>query len=339
MHHPKQFWMFKNVIEVGQNRGWDFLILVAKKDILEELLSSSGFNYCYIGESQPTLIKKIIEHVKYLCKTYYYSRKFKPDVFIGQAFVHFALISKIRRLPFIIYEDTEDASILHNLVIPFCKNIITPNCFNKDLGRKQIRIKSIFEFSYLHPNYFKPNIKTLDLIGIGNNEKFVIIRFVSWEAHHDIGQKRISNRTKLRIIKKIERYAKVLISSEGILPRKLNKYRINLPPSKIHDILFYSTLYFGESPTMAAESAILGTPSICLSSWATKLGNIQYLSNTGLIKAYDTDQQELALANALELLKNKKVKKEWQEHLNTILKNNIDVNSDMVDRLSAISKN
>jgi len=339
MQHPKHFWMFKNLILAGRKKGWNFLVLAAKKDILEELLSSSDFNYCYIGENQPTLIKKIIEYVKYLYKTYYYSRKFRPDVFIGQAFVHFALISKIHRLPFIIYEDTEDASILHNLTIPFCKNIITPNYFTRNLGRKQIRIKSIFEFAYLHPNYFKPNSETLNLIGIGNNEKFVIIRFISWQAHHDFGQKRFTTKTKIEMIKKIEKYAKVFISSEGILPNKLKKYKIILPPTKMHDVLYYAALYIGESPTMTAESAILGTPSICLSSWAKELGNIKYLGKTDLIKAFKTDQQELALAKALEWLKNKKIKEKWQTRLNIILKNNIDVTSDMVDRLSSISRN
>lgn len=338
MHHPKHFWMFKNMIELGESRGWKFLILVAKKDILEELLSGSGFNYCYIGESQPTLIKKIIQYVKYLCKSYTYSRKFKPDIFIGQAFIHFALVAKFLRLPFIIYEDTEEASILHNLTIPFCKNIITPNCFTKNLGKKHVRIKSIFEFAYLHPNYFKPNIKTLDLIGVEKDETYVVVRFVSWQAHHDLGQSVINTKEKIRIIKEIEKYAKVFISSESILPDKLKEYSIKVPPSRMHDILYYAKLYFGESPTMTAESAILGTPSICLSSWAKQLGNIRYLEEIGLIKAYETEQHKFALANALEWLKNKKIKDIWQMRLKNKLKFNNDVTNDMVERLGAHAK-
>ena len=61
MHHPKQFWMFKNLIASGQKKGWEFLILASKKDILEDLLKYSGFEYCIIGQNQPSIFRKIID--------------------------------------------------------------------------------------------------------------------------------------------------------------------------------------------------------------------------------------------------------------------------------------
>ena len=38
LHHPKQFWLFKNLIIYGNKKGWEFKILISKKDVLEELL-------------------------------------------------------------------------------------------------------------------------------------------------------------------------------------------------------------------------------------------------------------------------------------------------------------
>ena len=75
MHHPKQYWMFKNLIIAGQKKGWEFLILASKKDVLEDLLKNSGFKYKVIGQNQPSIFKKIIELLKHIYFTYKYSKK------------------------------------------------------------------------------------------------------------------------------------------------------------------------------------------------------------------------------------------------------------------------
>ena len=56
MHHPKQFWMFKNLILAGQKKGWEFMILVSEKDILKDLLKSAGFEFHIIGKNRPTIL-------------------------------------------------------------------------------------------------------------------------------------------------------------------------------------------------------------------------------------------------------------------------------------------
>ena len=47
-----------------------------------------------------------------------------------------------------------------------------------------------------------------------------------------------------------------------------------LPPHRIHDAVAFASLLVGDSQSMAAESAILGVPSVRLSSWC---GRIPYL--------------------------------------------------------------
>ena len=45
------------------------------------------------------------------------------------------------------------------------------------------------ENTYLHPKYFKPNKNILKKLNLTNKEKYVVLRLVSWDASHDIGQK------------------------------------------------------------------------------------------------------------------------------------------------------
>ena len=48
------------------------------------------------------------------------------------------------------------------------------------------------------------------------------------------------------------------------MPHDLERYRIHIPATRIHDALAYAALLYGESATMASECAVLGTPAIFL---------------------------------------------------------------------------
>ena len=102
--------------------------------------------------------------------------------------------------------------------------------------------------------------------------RFVIMRFVSWGASHDIGHKGLSIEMKRKAVKEILNYAKVFITSEKELPLDLKPYQIKMPLEKIHHILYYSALYFGDGGTMASECAVLGTPAINVATSASLIG-------------------------------------------------------------------
>ena len=58
------------------------------------------------------------------------------------------------------------------------------------------------------------------------------------------------------------KFGKVIISSEIKLPKEIELYKVNIKPSEMHNLMYYANLVYGESATMAAEAAYLGTPSI-----------------------------------------------------------------------------
>ena len=101
------------------------------------------------------------------------------------------------------------------------------------------------------------------------DEKLSIWRFVSWNASHDRGHTGMSMEYKIKAVKQISQYSRVLISSEGEVPKELERYRIKLSPDKIYDIMAYASLVYGESSTMAEEAAMLGVPSIYYNNKST----------------------------------------------------------------------
>jgi predicted glycosyltransferase len=327
MAHPKHVYMFKNFIKEMEKRGHEVKILAIEKDLTEYLLKEFNLPYTLIGKNPPTIYKKVLSVPKWEYLTLNIAREFRPDIYIGRALPHFAHVSAILRKPYIIFEDTEHATTVQKVCFPFTDAIVTPSCYKEDLGKKQVCFEGYYELAYLHPNYFTSNPAVLDEIGLSKDDTYTILRFVSWSASHDVGQHGIKN--KIELVRKLEKYGRVFITSEGKLEDDLEKYKIKVSPEKIHDLLYYASLYVGEGATMATESAILGTPSIYVSSLVGTMGNFEELEQKyGLIFNYR--EEDKVLQKAVELIQKPNIKEEWKKKRKELLKDKIDVTAFMV---------
>jgi predicted glycosyltransferase len=210
---------------------------------------------------------------------------------------------------------------------PFAESIVTPLCFYKVMGKKQIFFDGYMELCYLHANYFKPNPNVLKLLKVKENEKFVIIRFISWEAGHDIGHHGIDYNTKLILINEIQKYAKVIISSESGLPKEIEKYKINFPPEMLHDALSYAALYIGEGGTTASEASILGVPAIYINPLPL-MGYLKDEEKAGLL--FHLNDSKLILSKSLEILNDPFSSEKFKFKNEELLNNKIDVTAFMV---------
>lgn len=264
INHPAHVHYFKNFIWEMEKRGHEILVTASEKDISFELLKIYKIPYINIGSYGKGIAWKIINLPILDWKMYKAVKKFNPDIFLGFGSIRAAHVSKILGKPCIALDDTEHAKWEHMLYVPFTDAILTPKCFKKDFGKKQIRYDGYTELAYLHPNYFSPNPSVLDEIGLTPDEIFIILRFVSWDANHDVGHHGILD--KIGLVKEIEKYGRVLITSEEQLPVELEKYKIKISPEKLHDLLCYATLYVGEGATTASECAILGTYAIYINT-------------------------------------------------------------------------
>jgi len=334
--HPAQVHLFKNLIQELERRGHQCKITTIAKDISLYLLDAYGFEYEVVGQGRPTLATKAIELMRVESRLYRIAHSFGPDLLVGGVGnVYVAHVGKLLRKPSIVFDDTEHAKIDHRLMDPFADVICTPSCYRDNIGPKQIRYNGYHELAYLHPNRFTPNPAVLAEIGLDEGDPFIIVRFVSWQASHDVGQHGISD--KAGLVKALEEYGRVLITSEGALPRELQEYQVKISPEKMHDLLSYATLFFGDSPTMTTESAVLGTPAICVSTWACECGNFKDLSsNYDLL--YCFRDEHVALQKAFNLLSSGNIKSEWAVKREKMLKDKIDVTAFMVDFIERYHK-
>ncbi|NQE53352.1 hypothetical protein C5S29_07145 [ANME-1 cluster archaeon GoMg3.2] len=214
------------------------------------------------------------------------------------------------------------------LYLPFIDAVLTPSCFKKDLGKKQVRYKGYHELAYLHPNYFTPDPSVLAEIGLDKDDKYVILRFVSWSGIDNLGHHGFNLQAKKELVRELGKYGRVFITSEGQLPQELEKYKIKVSPEKLHDLLYYASLYVGEGATTASECAVLGTPSIYISSLVGTMGNfIELEQKYGLIFNYDDPDK--AMNKAVELIQKPDLKEEWGKKREILLKDKIDVTAFM----------
>jgi len=330
--HPAHVHFYKNAIWTLQDKGHTVKVVASDKDIALKLLDSYGFEYEILSSNLKSIPKKACGMIVKDLKLYAIAKKFKPDVLTGILDLYSAHIGKLIGKPSVIFTDTEHAELANKLTVPFATVICTPSCFKKNLGPKQIRYDGYHELAYLHPNYFTPDPSVLDELELKEGERFVILRFVAWDASHDVGHKGISMEMRRRFVSELEKYGRVLITSESELPAEFEPYRVKVAPEKMHDLLYYAALYVGEGGTMATEAGILGTPSVYISSLVGTMGNFKELEEKyELVFSYNNPMD--ALNCVLKLMKNEYLKEQWLVKRKKMLNKTIDVTSYVVKRI------
>jgi uncharacterized protein len=327
INHPAHVHYFKNFIRIMKERGHEVLVTASEKDVALQLLYIYKIEYINLGQYGKTFGKKLLSVPLMDLKMLMAVRNFNPDIFLGFGSIRAAHVAFLLGKPCINFTDTEHSKEQMILYKPVVTKIYTPDCFLLDLGPKQIRFKGYMELAALHPNYFTPNPDILKEISIAEGEPFIIVRFVSWQASHDVGQHGILD--KVRLVKELEQYGRVLITSEGAIPPELISHQVKVSPEKMHDLLSYASLYIGEGGTMASEAAMLGTPSILVSSLVGTMGNFIELEETyGLLYSFKDGVK--ALNKAKMILGNTNCKDEWQGKRERLLNDKIDLTIFMV---------
>lgn len=327
--HPAHVHLFKYFIWKMTENGHHFLIVAREKDKTIDLLNKYGFQYISTGTAETTPIGYIREMIKRTIKFYSIIGDYKPDIIFTQMDPSIAIASKLRRVPYLCMADSEPAKLILHSTMPFTQAVLTPSCFRTSLGKKQIYYNGYKELAYLHPNMFQCDVSVLKELGLEMDEPYIILRFVSWEAHHDIGEQGIQN--KKAIVKQLEQHGRVFISSESKLGDDLEDYELNVSPEKMHSVLYYARLLFCDSQTMATEAGVLGTPAIRCNSFvgADDMGNFIELENKYRL-IYNFSDENKALDFAVSLLNKPHIKEEWSKRQKNLLNDKIDVTKFMI---------
>jgi hypothetical protein len=279
--HPAHVHFFRNAIAIWQKHGHEVAVTTREKDVTIALLDNYGIPYkvlSRVGKGKAGLIREMIVRD---CRLLRFCREFRCDVLTGISGVFAAQVGFLLRKPAIVWDDTEHQKLSHMITYPFASAVYSPDCYTKKLGDKQHFYAGCHELAYLRPEYFTPDADIVRGLGIDVDQKYCVIRFVSWGAHHDVGQHGIETSQKVDFVEQIAKYARPYITSEGPLPDELEKYRLKIPVHHVHHVMAFASLCVGEGATMISESAVLGVPGVYINT--LKLGYIDMLEKYGLL--------------------------------------------------------
>jgi predicted glycosyltransferase len=339
INHPAHVHLFKYFIREMEKKGHEFLIVARRKEVTFDLLREYQFSFIprkgYDGLFGKTIGLAVIN-----LQLLRLALRFRPDILTGMNNIYVAEVAAILRKPSLLFNDTEDMKLVNFLAHPFATRIITPSCYAKEHGEKHVRYDGFQELAYLHPNWFEPDPSVLDMLQVKKNEAFFLLRFVSWKAGHDIAEKGLSNEAKIRICTTLEQHGKVFISSEKKLEREFEKYRLPIPPGKIHSAMYYAQMLVCDSQTMATEAGLLGTPAIRCNSLVGSMhgkGNFDELEKYGLVYSLSDENKVFGLID--EFLGMDNLKQEFSDRKNKMLLKKNDVTRWMVDYVSQYVEN
>lgn len=336
--HPAHVHLFRCFAHCLEQRGDEVLFTLREKEFELELLRAEGFQFCSFGKKYKSRIGKLWGLLKFDFLEWRACRRFRPDVLLSHGSMYAAHAAWLYRKPHISFEDTYNMEQIR-LYEPFTAAVLTGNYPHPVISRREVHYAGYHELAYLHPSRFFPDKKVLEELGLKEGDRYVLLRFVSWNATHDAGHKGMSLENKRRAVVAFSKRARVFISSEKELPEDLEPYRLPTAPERIHHVLAFASMVFGESATMVSEGVCLGVPGV-------------YLDNTG--RYYTTEQekkygmcytfregpedQERAIAKGEEILSGDS---DYQARHNALMADKIDVTGfllDFIDQKKWISR-
>lgn len=323
--HPAHVHYFKNFIWIMQEKGHTIHLVARDKEVVFSLLDFYKLPYFNRGKGKNGFIGKLIYMLQADLFIFKKALILKPDLYISAGSMYAAHVAWITRKPHIALDDTDHNAFQHLMYVPFTKVILTPKVFQKDFGKKHFRFDGFLELGSLHPNRFVPNAKSIQKV-LNHNEKYIILRFVSWGATHDVGLKGLSLMDKYKLVENLSKYARVIISSEGDLPEDLKQYAYKIHPALMHDLINGASLLIGESGTMSAEAAFLGTPTICITTG--NAGTLEEEVRLGLIELFRTSDG--IIERAVEILKNETFKEAFKLKSIQITKSKVDLTAFLI---------
>lgn len=328
--HPAHFHLFKNTAATLVERGVDVLFLIKRKDIVEQLVVESGYNYVIVRKKERTrsgklgLIGSLIRMDLNVAKTLLH---YKPQLLVG---TYTPFLSKWTGVP-VISCNEDDAAVVPRFAkmsYPYASDILTPEvCDNGKWNGKSIKYASYHELAYLHPNNFKPDKQVVEKY-FSTEKPYFIIRFAKLSAHHDSGIKGIDITMAMRLIKILRPHGDIYITSERLLEPQLEPYRIKIDPIDMHHVMAFSSFYIGDSQTMAAEAGVLGVPFVRYNDFVGRIGYLNELENVyhlGVgIKASENCSEERLYKAVEEIISMPDRKEEWQARRQRMLSEKID---------------
>jgi len=331
LHHPAQYHMFKYLIKEFKNKKYEVIVFAVKKDILTDLLDADNVEYINNypirrSSNRFSMLKALLKQDLGLIR---YCLKNRPSIMIGTS-PEICHVGYLLRIPAFSFgeDDVSLAPLNFWLSFPFAKGIVSPDV--RKVGRwkhKKISYSGYQKLAYLHPKRFTPN-KTKINSYIDCSKPYFLIRLSKLDAHHDTNINGFNVEILREIIYLLKDNGNIYISSEDTLPEEFEKFKLKADITAIHHILYFTSIYIGDSQSMAVEAAVLGVPNLRLSDFSGRISVLEDLEkNYELTYGFKISDSDKLIDKLQKLIKDSNLKQSWQERRKKMLKDKIDVTS------------
>lgn len=326
--HPAHVHVFRHFVAEMQRRGHTVCVTARDKDGSARLLDAFGLPYTQISRQRSGTVGLALELAQRTARLIGVARAFRPNVMTGIMGPSIALGGRALGVPAVVFYDTEFAWQTNWFVYPLAHAVHTPACYQGRVRGRHRTYAGYHELAYLHPSRFTPSAAALERFGLRADEPFALVRFVSWQASHDLAEQRLSLEEKRRLVALLARRVRVVISSEAPLPADLEGLRLEGPLHDVHHVIAHARLLVGESATMASEAAVLGVPAVFVAKTGRGYTDEQE-ARYGLVRNVRSQRFE-DVAAAVETLLATDVAR-FAEARSRLLGDTIDVTRYMVD--------
>ena len=324
--HPAHVHLIKNTYYELINKGHKVIVTVKDIPSAIQLLNIFEIPFIYLGGKSDSLIGKAFLQLKFNYLLWKVVVREKINIAFGSSLT-IAQLSKYTKVKSIILDDDDDdvEPLFVKYAHPAADHILSPACAIRRT-QKMIGYSGYHELAYLHPNRFNPDESVLSEIGVQPGEKYFILRFNAFKAHHDVGVQGLSLENKRQLISLLERHGKVFITTERNIDDEFKPYQLKVSPDKAHSLMYYATMLVGDSQTMTSEAAVLGTPAIRCNTFVRR---ISYLEEEefkyNLTYGFLPENSDSLFSKINELLEMPNIKKEWKNRRENMLNDKIDV--------------
>jgi predicted glycosyltransferase len=325
--HPAHFHNIKNLyFKLVENHN--IIVACQSIPIVKKLLNSYQIPYIEIGEKGKNIQEKIFKQFSFNRKIKNIAKERDIDLAIGSSLSVFASRGTKAKSILLDEDDQNVQPFTAKFISPYADHILSPDALSYENVKNAIYYPGNHELAYLHPNVFTPDPNMLVKYGLSKNDKYFILRFNAFKAHHDIHQYGLNKEQKHILIDTLLKYGKVFITTEAELEPEFEEFKMPISPEEMHSFLYYSQMLISDSQTMSVEAAVLGVPSFRCNTFANRLSVLEELElRYGLTFGYHPSQFYWMLYRINEFLETTDFKDEWQKRRMRLLQDKIDVTS------------
>ncbi len=324
--HPAHVHYFRNLYKELINRH-KIIVTCKSEPMIEGLLQHYQIEYIPLGSKGAGLAGKLVKQMHFDHEIYKLIKRENIDIAMGASasVVHAARFTSAKSISF----DDDDQVLLpftRYFVAPYADTILTPDALSFENLSNAVYYPGYQEIAYLHPKYYTPNPETLRKYGLEPGEKYFILRFVAFKAHHDLGVQGLSNKQKKALVDLLSSRGKVFITMESELEDEFKPFRMPIAPHEMHDFLKFSQMLICDGQTMCTEAALLGVPSIRCNSVAGRVSLLEEEEKKyGLTYAFLPRQYDWMLGKIKNLLEQDDLNQQWQKKRERLMNDKINV--------------